>query len=49
MTTGIFNQAYAQSLKTITGTVTAAEDSMPLPGVNIVVEGTNYATVTDFD
>ena len=22
---------------------------MPLPGVNIVVEGTNYATVTDFD
>ena len=49
MTTGIFNQAYAQSLKKISGTVTALEDSMPLPGVNIVVEGTNYATVTDFD
>jgi len=40
---------FAQDTRTITGTVTSADDSMPLPGVNIVVEGTNYATVTDFD
>lgn len=40
---------FAQDTRTITGTVTSADDSMPLPGVNIVVEGTGYATVTDFD
>ncbi len=40
---------FAQDTRTITGTVTSADDSMPLPGVNIVVEGTSYATVTDFD
>jgi TonB-linked SusC/RagA family outer membrane protein len=40
---------FAQNLKMISGTVTSAEDQMPLPGVNIIVEGTNYATVTDFD
>ncbi|MEM1336800.1 MAG: SusC/RagA family TonB-linked outer membrane protein [Bacteroidota bacterium] len=34
--------------KTITGTVTDA-DSLPLPGVNIVVEGTSTGTQTDFD
>ncbi|HIB36062.1 SusC/RagA family TonB-linked outer membrane protein [Mesonia sp.] len=49
MTSGFFNQALAQSLKTISGTVIGQEDGMPLPGVNILVEGTNYATVTDFD
>jgi len=40
---------FAQNLKTISGTVTSVDDQMPLPGVNIIVEGTNYATVTDFD
>src|SRR6056297_1096519 len=38
---------YAQD-KTITGTVTDA-DGLPLPGVNIVVEGTTTGTQTDFD
>ncbi|MBO0321536.1 SusC/RagA family TonB-linked outer membrane protein [Muricauda sp. CAU 1633] len=34
--------------KAITGTVTDA-DGLPLPGVNIVVEGTTNGTQTDFD
>ncbi len=34
--------------KTITGTVTD-QDGQPLPGVNIVVEGTTNGTQTDFD
>ncbi|PQJ14419.1 SusC/RagA family TonB-linked outer membrane protein [Aureicoccus marinus] len=38
--------AFAQ--KTITGTVTDA-DGVPLPGANIVVEGTANGTQTDFD
>ena len=33
----------------ITGTVTAAEDGLPVPGVNILVKGTNIGTSTDFD
>lgn len=39
--------SYAQD-KTITGTVTDA-NGLPLPGVNIVVEGTTTGTQTDFD
>ena len=34
--------------KTVTGTVTD-QDGIPLPGVNIVVEGTTNGTQTDFD
>ncbi|MBS3772105.1 MAG: SusC/RagA family TonB-linked outer membrane protein, partial [Bacteroidales bacterium] len=33
----------------ITGTVTDAESGEPLPGVNIVVEGTTIGTTTDMD
>ncbi|SDE73655.1 TonB-linked outer membrane protein, SusC/RagA family [Pricia antarctica] len=39
---------YAQE-KTITGTVTSAADGMPLPGVNVLVQGTTNGTQTDFD
>ena len=39
--------AHAQE-KTVTGTVTD-QDGVPLPGVNIVVEGTTTGTQTDFD
>ncbi|WP_375325306.1 SusC/RagA family TonB-linked outer membrane protein [Flagellimonas sp. GZD32] len=39
--------SFAQD-KTITGTVTDG-DGLPLPGVNIVVEGTTTGTQTDFD
>lgn len=35
--------------KTITGTVTAAADGIPLPGVNVLVQGTTNGTQTDFD
>ncbi|WKX76798.1 carboxypeptidase-like regulatory domain-containing protein [Zobellia laminariae] len=34
---------------TITGTVIAAEDGMPIPGANVIVKGTNTGTTTDFD
>src|SRR5690554_5908243 len=35
--------------RTITGTVTSIDDGMPLPGVNVRVEGTSDGTVTDMD
>lgn len=43
----IVHVSFAQE-KTITGNVTD-ETGMPLPGVNIVVEGTTNGTQTDFD
>jgi TonB-linked SusC/RagA family outer membrane protein len=39
--------AFAQ--KTVQGTVTAKEDGQPVPGVNVVVQGTTVGTATDFD
>ncbi|HET8737834.1 MAG TPA: SusC/RagA family TonB-linked outer membrane protein [Pricia sp.] len=39
--------SFAQE-KTVTGTVTD-QDGLPLPGVNIVVQGTTTGTQTDFD
>lgn len=39
--------AWAQ--RTLTGTVTSAEDGEPLPGVNVVVKGTTNGITTDFD
>ncbi|GGI55695.1 SusC/RagA family TonB-linked outer membrane protein [Winogradskyella haliclonae] len=35
--------------KDITGTVTAASDGLPLPGVTVLVKGTARGTQTDFD
>ncbi|HEY9183788.1 MAG TPA: SusC/RagA family TonB-linked outer membrane protein [Salegentibacter sp.] len=35
--------------RTVSGTVTVASDGMPLPGVNVLVKGTNQGTVTDMD
>ncbi len=34
---------------TITGVVTSSEDNMPIPGVNVIVQGTTRGTSTDFD
>lgn len=39
----------AQQRKTISGTVSSGEDQLPLPGVNVIVKGTNRGTSTDFD
>ncbi|MDO4462724.1 MAG: TonB-dependent receptor [Bacteroidia bacterium] len=39
--------AFAQ--KAISGTVTASSDGQPLPGVNVLIQGTTQGTITDFD
>ena len=44
----LWQVAMAQT-KTITGTVTAADDNSTLPGVTVLVKGTTQGTVTDFD
>ncbi|HBO28586.1 MAG: SusC/RagA family TonB-linked outer membrane protein [Leeuwenhoekiella sp.] len=41
--------AQAQESKTITGTVLSSNGNMPIPGVNVLVEGTTTGAVTDFD
>ncbi|TCK65192.1 iron complex outermembrane receptor protein [Winogradskyella wandonensis] len=38
---------FAQS--TVSGTVTDGSNSMPLPGVNVIIKGTTTGTSTDFD
>src|SRR5690606_15707145 len=40
--------SFAQE-KTITGTVTSADDGLPLPGASIIVEGTTRGTQTELD
>ncbi len=41
-----FLQAQTQQ---ITGTVTSSEDGLGVPGASIVVKGTTFGTITDFD
>ncbi len=45
--TVIFTQAWAQ--REITGNVTSSEDGSTLPGVNVVIVGTQKGTITDAD
>ncbi|RZV56333.1 MAG: SusC/RagA family TonB-linked outer membrane protein, partial [Flavobacteriaceae bacterium] len=40
--------SFAQE-NTVTGTVTSASDGLPLPGVNVIVQGTSRGVQTDFD
>ena len=40
--------SFAQE-KTVTGTVTTADDGLPLPGASVVVKGTSRGQQTDFD
>ncbi|MEL4307740.1 SusC/RagA family TonB-linked outer membrane protein [Joostella sp. CR20] len=40
--------AQAQSI-TVKGTITSAEDGMPIPGASIMVDGTTKGTTSDFD
>lgn len=39
--------SYAQT--NVTGTILSAEDSSPLPGVNVLLKGTTHGTITDGD
>ena len=41
------SSVWAQTWGTVTGTVTEADDRTTLPGVTVVVAGTNYGTATD--
>ena len=40
--------SFAQE-KTVTGTVTTADDGLPLPGASVIVKGTSRGQQTDFD
>ena len=40
--------SFAQE-KMVTGTITAAADGLPLPGVNVIVKGTTRGAQSDFD
>ena len=42
------NHAYAQT-RTVTGTVTAKDDGLPIPGVSVVVKGTRIGTQTSIE
>lgn len=44
----VIQLSFAQE-KTITGTITAAADGLPLPGVNVIVKGTTRGAQSDFD
>lgn len=43
------NLTYQQQEVTVSGTVTSADEGLPLPGVNVVVKGTSRGTTTDAD
>jgi TonB-linked SusC/RagA family outer membrane protein len=44
-----FGFAFGVQAQEVSGTVTAQDDEYPLPGVNIIVQGTDIGTVTDVD
>jgi len=46
---GMFFSMNAQKKIEVTGVVTSAVDNLPIPGVAIIIKGTNIGTVTDFD
>jgi TonB-linked SusC/RagA family outer membrane protein len=48
MTVCIIGFTSAQD-RTVSGTITTAEDGTPIPGVNIIIDGTNQGTVSDID
>jgi TonB-linked SusC/RagA family outer membrane protein len=45
----LLSQSIFAQAKTVTGTVTSVADGAPLPGVNVLVQGTTTGTQTDFD
>ncbi|MBW1658317.1 SusC/RagA family TonB-linked outer membrane protein [Flavobacterium quisquiliarum] len=40
---------FAQESKTVSGTITSAEDGFGVPGATVQVQGTKSSTITDFD
>ncbi len=44
-----YNYKYNPLVKTVSGVVTASSDGLPLPGVNVVENGTSNGVQTDFD
>lgn len=49
---GLAFMAFVHPLRStynVSGTVTSAEDGTPLPGVNVIVQGTQKGTVTDIE
>ena len=44
----LFGLVYAQQ-KLITGKVITGDDNEPIPGVNVVIKGTQKGTITDLD
>ena len=40
--------AQAQSI-TVKGVITSEDDNLPIPGVSVLVQGTNTGTISDFD
>lgn len=45
----ILQVAFIYAQRMVSGTVTSAEDGSPLPGVNVIVQGTNIGTTTNLD
>ncbi|WP_445738171.1 SusC/RagA family TonB-linked outer membrane protein [Mariniflexile sp.] len=45
----MLQSVYSQQQVTVTGTVTSVTDGLPLPGVNIIIKGTQTGAVTDFN
>ena len=43
----LFSSAYTQTQ--ISGSVNDADNMVGIPGVNVIIDGTNLGTVTDFD
>src|SRR5690606_30719091 len=48
LVSALVSVSWAQT-RSVTGTVTSAEDGSTLPGVNVILNGTTTGTVTDID
>ena len=49
LTVFLFCMADVYAQNAVTGTVTSGTDGAPIPGVNVLVKGTNTGTITDVD
>ncbi len=45
----LFCSIVTWSQQEVSGVVTGASDGIPIPGVNVIIEGTSVGTTTDFD